>query len=426
MAATNNPILILGAGISGLAAAQFLAKHGKEVIVLEAADRVGGRIRSIAAECGPVEMGAEFIHGGNADLRRLLRRAGMKVRPVRSAMRWQVDGVARRLPDFWDRLIRVIDRIDPRARGQSIRQFFDRHPEIPPDDRRLVAQYLGGFEAAPLEELSARGMIDAHAGADSADFRPAGPYAQLPEFLANEVRAAGGQIRLSTTVESISWRRGRVGVRVRAADGARSELIGVAAIVTFSLGVLRAGTVRFRPALKEKRRIWNRIGWGHVVRVGLEFRPGKLPAEWRRRGFGFVNGPGLDFPTWWAPTARGSLLVGWAGGKAADHLAKLARRELRARALRSLSSLTGAPLRRLEADLAAFHFHDWQNDPLVRGAYSFVRAGAESGPRQLARPVAHTLFFAGEATGDDAGTVHGALSSGLRAARAVAAARNRP
>ena len=65
--------------------------------------------------------------------------------------------------------------------------------------------------------------------------------------------------------------------------------------------------------------------------------------------------------------------------------------------------------------------HDWAADPLTRGAYSFSIAGLEDAPQRLAKPIAGTLFFAGEATADalDLGTVHGALTSGDRAAREI-------
>jgi monoamine oxidase len=63
--------------------------------------------------------------------------------------------------------------------------------------------------------------------------------------------------------------------------------------------------------------------------------------------------------------------------------------------------------------------HDWVHDPFARGAYSYSMVGGAEAPRALARPLAGTLFFAGEATDTEGatGTVHGAIASGRRAAR---------
>jgi monoamine oxidase len=68
--------------------------------------------------------------------------------------------------------------------------------------------------------------------------------------------------------------------------------------------------------------------------------------------------------------------------------------------------------------------HDWQSDPYARGAYSYATVGGGEARNDLAKPVAGTLFFAGEAAdSEEAGTVAGALRSGARAAKELLAAR---
>ena len=116
------------------------------------------------------------------------------------------------------------------------------------------------------------------------------------------------------------------------------------------------------------------------------------------------------------------MLTGWAGGEAAEALAGLSPEALLEAALASLARLGGAPAEAWRGQLREIHTHDWRADPYSLGAYSYAVAGLEDGPERLARPVADTLFFAGEATSDTLGTVHGALASGLRAANAVLAA----
>jgi monoamine oxidase len=98
-------------------------------------------------------------------------------------------------------------------------------------------------------------------------------------------------------------------------------------------------------------------------------------------------------------------------------------RGLREKALGSLAEIFGVPQSRLRAALVDYATHNWSRDPFTRGTYSFTVAGEDDASAKLREPVAHTLFFAGEATADGAevGTVHGALASGLRVAKEVRA-----
>jgi monoamine oxidase len=92
--------------------------------------------------------------------------------------------------------------------------------------------------------------------------------------------------------------------------------------------------------------------------------------------------------------------------------------------LRILSKAFGVCTTALQRLLVSWHTHDWEADEFARGAYSYVPAGALDAPAKLTVPVADTLYFAGEHTDTvgDWGTVHGALRSGLRAARQILAA----
>ena len=112
------------------------------------------------------------------------------------------------------------------------------------------------------------------------------------------------------------------------------------------------------------------------------------------------------------------MLTGWAGGPAAEAVLRLPPPRRLERALETLGSLFEIRAAKLERLLLGCHAHDWSADPYSRGAYSYVAVGGANAPRALARPVADTLYFAGEATEpDENGTVPGAITSGRRAAR---------
>jgi monoamine oxidase len=157
------------------------------------------------------------------------------------------------------------------------------------------------------------------------------------------------------------------------------------------------------------------------VKLGLRFRS----AFWeeiengRYRDVGFFHAREAALPTYWtALPVRAPLLVAWAGGPRAARLAGASTDELAKLAVTTLQSMFGASCD-VQALLEAAYWHDWQQDPYSRGAYSYVRVGGGNANRELAAPLDQTLFFAGEATdfADERATVTGAILSGERAAR---------
>jgi len=146
-------------------------------------------------------------------------------------------------------------------------------------------------------------------------------------------------------------------------------------------------------------------------------------AFWRRIGplahALFIQDFRQPFPTWWSAVAPETpVLVGWAGGPQALRLAERERGETMDAALTSLSATLGVARGTVESHLIDAWFHDWTHDPFALGAYSYVLVGGTDAHRELAAPVAGTLFFAGEATcgGGTNATMDGPIESGYRAA----------
>lgn len=418
-------VIVIGAGVAGLSAALRLAQAGKRVLVLEARDRAGGRILSAQPRDlkVPVELGPEFVHGGSALLRAALREAGMRLEPVRRDMWARDERGLRHRHAYWRELARLAERI-PVHTKMSFGKFLRTQRGLPPGERKRLVAYGEGFNAAPGSRLSAESVRLEHGGMDEQQSRPRPGYATLVQSLVARLRKAGGRLELDSPVAAVRWKPGEVVVRSR-----RRTLQASAAVVTLPLGLLQAGTVKFSPPLREKRRIIRKLGWGQVARVTLRFDAGfwkskVVPDELLRRGrpaFGFFSVADADFPTWWAPSPGAPLLVGWAGGPRSIPLSELSDKQRVQCALRSLAEGWGVPVSALRKHLRDAWTHNWRKDPFTRGAYSYSVAGFETGPEQLARPVAQTLFFAGEATAEALGTVHGALDSGVRAADEILA-----
>ncbi len=420
-------IIVIGAGVAGLGAAVRLAQAGRRVLVLEARGRAGGRVlmekpRGLEV---PVELGPEFVHGGSSLLRAALREAGVGLDPVRRDMWARDERGLRHQHAYWRDLARLAKRI-PVHTKMSFGKFLGTQRDLAPGERKRLVAYGEGFNAAPAGRLSAESIRLEHGGMDERQSRPRQGYRPLVDSLLARLKKAGGEVRYAAPVSAVRWEKGAVKIRTRG-----RTLRAAATVITLPLGVLQAGTVRFSPPLRAKRRIIRRLGWGQVARVTLRFDPdfwssNVVPPELHRRGrpaFGFFTVADVEFPTWWAPSPAAPLLVGWAGGPRTIPLAKLSTQRRIDLALRSLALGWNVPAAQLRRHLRGAWTHNWMQDSFTRGAYSYAVAGFESGPEQLGRPVAGTLFFAGEATAEELGTVHGALGSGVRAAEEILARR---
>jgi monoamine oxidase len=141
-------------------------------------------------------------------------------------------------------------------------------------------------------------------------------------------------------------------------------------------------------------------------------------AEMADLSFLFTDDP--EFPTWWTSKALPyPILTGWAAGPNARKYADCTKDEIIQSAVQSLARIMKITEPELRKQMTGAFTHDWQADPFSRGAYSYAAVGGMDAAKALATAVADTLYFAGEATNSDGynGTVHGAIATGLRAAK---------
>lgn len=408
-------VLVLGAGIAGLAAAHALLDDDLEVLVLEGRDRLGGRAHTDRSFAGfPLELGAEFIHGERAATWRWVDRLGL------ATVRWaKQDDSWVRLADGRRLTMREARATDPafeRTRAWDL-------PAVAPDPLESFDRYLRriGFDAQQLDYvrrsfanaigesmrfLDAATMLDALKAGEAdgdEDYRIVEGYGAIVEAL-----GVGLDIRTNAVIEHVAW--GEDGVRVRTTDGQvyRSR----SAIVTLPVGVLQAGGVTFDPPLpEEKARALAGIGMGPVVKLVYRFAEPITPEHVMA-----VYAAGNP-PMWWSPSfGRGGEAAVWTAlvsGDGAVELLRLGEEDALERGLESLRREVGRPgLRPLDALLV-----DWPADPFAMGGYSHVRPG-HHGARELLAAPTPPLWWAGEATAPElrAATVHGALLSGERAA----------
>lgn len=438
-------VLVIGGGAAGLAAARRLSGRGLSVTVVEARDRLGGRIHTLHHPTLPlpVELGAEFIHGKPLEIWAWLRSSGTAACEV-TGEDWQsTGGKLKRIDPPPERLRAVLDRLAAVGPDdESFAGFLEaRCQDQPREVLELATAYLEGFHAAPAEVASSLAFAADRkrvAALGQSHFRLVEGYDSVVRWLREGIDPAKSAVLLGTTVRAVHWRRGEVRLEVESAPGPLPVLEARRAVITLPASVLEAtggeaAAVRFEPEVDGHRQAARRLGMGKVVKVVLRFREAfweneALPAVEGGRslaGWGFLLSRDPHYPTWWtALPARAPILTAWAGGPAAERLEGLPSIQRLHAALDSLARLLGATRASIAGRLQACYTHDWQADPFSRGAYSFVPVGGLGVRQRLARPIEDTLFWAGEATHFEgqAATVAGAIATGYRAAEEVLAA----
>lgn len=421
--------IILGAGAAGLSAAAELTRAGHQVLIIEARERVGGRIltRRDPAMTVPIELGAEFIHGTPAQIWDIIHAEALGVHDV-TGEHWQHHaGKLRKLDDPWGDIERVTGKLDPSRADQTFRAFLQAHARgVPPRIRKLVMAYVEGFNAADADRIGTRSLAAASKAEERIHgdrlFRFVYGYETLIDRIRQQIEAKRCTIRLKNIVLTVRWQRGGIEVQNTAGTIERARTC----IVTLPLGVLQQlpgtrGAVAFDPPLPDrKREAIHRIAMGAVTKLVVRFDRPFWESD-NRQNLGFVHSVAGSLPTWWTLLPmRAPALVAWSGGPAADRLSRLSDGAVRDAAISSLAGALNQSTRRISRHLRAIHHHDWQADPFSRGAYSYLPVGAIDAPAQLAKPVQETLFFAGEATAKgETGTVHAAIASGKRTAREI-------
>jgi monoamine oxidase len=427
-------VVILGAGVAGLAAAQRLVARGKSVVVLEARDRIGGRVwtQRVAGLACPIEFGAEFLHADAREPRTLAKRAGLSVVDIGGQRWFSEHGQLQRTHAFEEKLNRVLGRLrDDLDEDRSVADALAAMRSLHSDDRRLATRFVEGFHAADAGRISEQSLAGS---ADPDALRIAridGGYGRLVDALAATSRE---QVRLDHVVSRLTWNRGRVSVEARSAGGTAWPVVEAdRAIVTLPLGVLTARSaengVVFAPALPGIQTAIRQLVMGGVLRVTFRFDE----AFWTTTRFSKRHGgdfrdtsfvqalQNLPFPVWWTTyPLEAPVLIGWTGGPSAWELADRSPDDIVDIAVQSLGKVLGTSRATVERHFRESFMHDWMRDPYSLGAYSYVGVDGSRAAALLARPIQRTVYFAGEhASSGRNGTVDGAIASGFRAADQV-------
>ena len=421
-------VLIIGAGVAGLTAARDLTAAGVRVLVLEARDRLGGRVLTHHTPDGPVELGAEFVHGAVEETLSVAREAALPLRETdRGAPRATGEDASQEGPaDFFSAMDVVLAHATAGGPDESFQHLVER-VDVAPEIKAQCLGLVAGYHAADPARISVLSLLkntaaDERPGANR-QFRFVGGYDGLVAAIFARIDPGLCEVRLNTVVTAVSWGRQRAVVRTSVVGTSTGqELAAPQLIVTVSLGVLKAGAIAFSPRLADKEEIIGRLEMGDAERVSLSLASDAWVAPDRFPPGGFLMTGEPPFPVWWVSRPPPfPVITGWSGGRNARALGQLGGAARVDTAVAALAAALGADAGQLRRDLRGGFSHDWLADPFARGAYSYAGVGGSEAGTELALPIDGTLFFAGEATESDGqnGTVHGAIASGRRAAKQV-------
>ncbi|GAA1080136.1 flavin monoamine oxidase family protein [Tsukamurella spumae] len=423
--------IVVGAGIAGITTARLLQHAGRRVVVLEARDRIGGRILTDRTAGFCVDRGASWIHGltGNP-LTDIVAGLGIDTleftvgsfqpggRPIANydeeAHVLSPEATRAWTAEVAEADARVVSTVTAAGPQETYEQVTARAvADLGWDGAR--ASRVGAFYrhrteeqcGAHITEVAASGLDEDAIDGDEVIFP--GGYDELPRILAE-----GLDIRLGTPVTSIEWSAD--GVRVGTAEG---SFRAAHAVVTVSLGVLKAGAIDIRPPLPDPvAGAIDRLGMGVFNKVFLEFPHRFWPDDvYAVRQLG---APSFPWHTWYDISAISGrpMLLTFAGGRWG--------REIETMSDSAVTESAVAPLRRLYPDSVPDPVNSWVtrwgSDQYARGSYSYVATGSTYADHDvIATPIGGgALHLAGEATwGAEPATVHSALLSGHRAAERI-------
>jgi monoamine oxidase len=413
--------IVVGAGFAGLAAARRLADAGFEVVVLEARDRIGGRVwTSRLWKDAPMDLGGSWIHGidGNP-LTAVADAAGARRVPTDEDSAILYRPGADVADEDFDARVEAMAALVERAREGAAELDRDLSLEAAVE-RRLRGRSLSAVDRQALDFWVSASIEHEYAGDwgdlsaqnydDDGEFD--GPEVVFPEgygALADHL-ATGLNIRVGQRVSLVDARGD--GVEVHSSGGTFGA---DAAIVTVPLGVLKKGTIEFLPALPERQRLAiEALEMGVLNKAILRFPAAFWPddTDWLAYA-GDKRGRWAEFFSLWRPTGL-PILMGFNAGAFGREIEAWSDAEIVQDAMDALRDMFGKRI----PQPSAFQLSRWASDPFAYGSYSYLPPGATRETRAvLAEPLSDKLVLAGEATSaEHSATVHGAYLSGLRAA----------
>jgi monoamine oxidase len=414
----GKPIVVIGAGAAGLSAANHLLQSGREVVVLEANDYIGGRIKSHCCADGEVvELGASLIHHRKGYLRKVAENKKALGRR-KSSMRFLLNGK----PHTEFSLLRQIKFLDM----FRIRKVFHHLYSYRGDDVGLA--HL--LDLAKLSENTKKLFFGMYSSALGTDMNNVGINSlrysykrarlraerdvvaeevavEFISLLSEYVDAVSANVRLNSVVTDVNYHVD--GITVVLKDG--EELLAEQVVVTVPLSILKNNKIRFFRSLPAaKQEAIDALGVGAAAKLVLDFSN----AFWGEK-VSHLIGCGSEV-TFFVASGSANRLIAYVYGE------QLLQQDDETVCKAVLAQLDENYSSQASASFDSFYMQNWLREEYIAGGYSFDAIGSEGSRERLAEPVFDRIHFAGEATIDGySASVEGAVMSGERAAKEVLA-----
>ncbi|MEO8414792.1 MAG: NAD(P)/FAD-dependent oxidoreductase [Ginsengibacter sp.] len=412
-------VIIIGGGAAGLMGAKLLSEAGKKILLLEAKDRLGGRIQRVENFSFPVEGGAEFIHGNLKTTFSLLKEAGLKKEMVRGNFcrvtngKWSTeDGPV----PYWELLIKKLHECEE---DTSINIFLEKAFKAKRYDmlKKQFRKYIEGYDAADPDYANVFAVRNEMEGADEGQYRPVPDYLALINFLKETCLKHRCVIKTGEPVKKIAYNE-NMEIHTNS-----EKYIGNKVIVAVPVGVLQCrknneSFIEFPFSIKKYITAAKQIGNGGVIKFLLEFHE----AFWLDENFlqeRKIPAPSYIFsdaiiPTWWTQYPNQEpLLTGWIAGPASLEMKNYSEEKFKNILLASLSSIFSMSFDDIKGRLKKVDIINWIKEPHILGGYSYSTLETEKARQFMGKPFENAFYFAGEyLIKNSSSTVDAALQSG--------------
>ncbi|MDX2305028.1 MAG: NAD(P)/FAD-dependent oxidoreductase [Microscillaceae bacterium] len=409
-------VLIIGAGIAGLSAAQILRKTGIDVQIIEASDRWGGRIWSEKGFYNfAIERGAEEIHGANSVWYQLIQNYGFHCAEyyeerddyflieglLRSESELEDDQDLQKVFALWDELEGY--QANP---TQTLADFL-LEKSVPPATKYIAEAFLEAEYGASVGKINLQSFLEIHRKWQSGEQNFMLTQASQTEVLEKIFENILPDIQLNQVVREIDYQAEQIIIHCKSGQSYQADKV----LLTVPVSILKTDLIRFKPTLPQTKQLAiEHIPMDTGMKIMLKFTQAFWPDD-----MGSLYGPGLIPEFYTSAKDNTPILTAYIMGDKARQLSEMGQEKIITQALGELGQLFHRGITRQE--LEDYRIADWGKEPYIQGAYSHPGLNTEYHRKVLATPLDHKLYFAGEATNDQgqAATVQGAIESAYRA-----------
>ena len=406
-------VVIIGAGISGISAAKVLKKAKTQFMILEASHKIGGRAHSQElTKNNWFDLGCSYIHN-------------TKINPfvsIAKAIKFPIDTLNGNLFDsrkthhylngkqlnfnksnpIHEAETKLLNRIKMNEYDSAISEYMNRDDPYFP----VVNHLITNLNAADPDLVSAKDFLSSNY--DGLDY-------PVPNGFGNLVKEWSSSIPVdfNTTVSEINWEGNLIKIKT-----SKGLIITKKVIITVSTGILIDNAIKISPELpKEKLKAINDLPMGTLNKIGISFTKKAFSKKeqgwyisWSDKATDKDKEPG----SFEVRVSGNQNAVVFVGGRFGEWLESQGPSAMIDYAISKIESVFGQGVSKYIQNTITTA---WASDPLSKGSYSYARPQKSYARSELAKPIEHRIYFAGEATElNHFGTAHGAYLSGKRVA----------